>query len=531
VKFGRIRTLVIAAAWTALVAGPVLAASSSVSAVPVAPAASCDWATFGHDAGRSFAAPDTCTTVNALSVHTLLPRWHVNTSSPVTAQPAVVGGTVYVGTAGGTFYAVDGASGAVKWTYQVGDGSTNDYGKIVSSAAVATVDGKRVVMFGGGATLYVLDASDGPVPNRLLAAACVDPNRTRNPDSTKPCGPTSNTTEIESSPVVIPFGKGATRVLVGMDFNETSNVGEAGLLAFNLQGGKGGWHLTPLWKYDPETRQTYTSDPIYFGGSSSGHACGDVWSSAAVTGNVAVFGVGNCDFANIGTPPVTESVAAVAVDSGALLWSYQPRDPVPASQLDLDFGATPNVLPNGNVGEGGKDGVYYSFKPAQSSVLSPTPSWTSHVATASNIGGMIGSTAVGKANGKPAIFASTAIPFHTGQPDVSFQENLQNPGHAMGLHAIDAATGQKLWDAPAAPAYGAAIYSNGVVFVPDTFSFSMQAYDANTGVPLWAFPLGEAPASPPAVVANSIYFGSGVTEAGLPALGSIGGIWGFSTTP
>ena len=223
-------------------------------------------------------------------------------------------------------------------------------------------------------------------------------------------------------------------------------------------------------------------------------------------------------------------MTAVNLNSGALVWTYQPRDAVSASQLDLDFGATPNLLPSGNVGEGGKDGVYYSFNPVQPSPLAPAPAWSTQVATPSDIGGMIGSSAVGRANGKAAVFASSAIPVHTGQPDVSLQQNANDPGQAFGLHAIDAATGQKLWDAPAAPAYGAAVYAGGVVFLPDTFTFSMQAYDANTGVPIWAFPLGEAPASPPAVVGSSIYFGSGVTENGLPALGSIGGIWGFQTT-
>ena len=529
---GKRTKIVLGAAGAALLSAP-LTASALPAPPPLALPApqACDWPTFGQNNGRTFAAPDSCTSVSRLTAPTLHPKWFVNTSSPVTDQPAVVGGTVYAGTAGGTFYAVDAASGTTKWTYDVTDGSTNDYGKIVSSPTVTTVDGKRVAVFGGGATLYVLDASDGPVGNRLLAAACVDPNATLNPDPTKPCRSTTNTSEIESSPIAARLGNGDTRVLVGMDYNETSNVGEAGLLGFNLQGGGGNWHLTPLWKYDPETRQTYTTDPLHFGGATSGHACGDVWSSPTMIGDLAVFGVGNCDYDNVGSPPVTESVTAVRVDDGSLAWSYQPRPPGPASKLDLDFGATPNVLPSGNIGEGGKDGVYYSFNPAQASVLDPQPTFKAPVSTASDIGGMIGSPAVGKANGNPAVFATTAIPVHTGQPQVSLQNDLQNPGQATGLHAIDAKTGKKLWDAPAAPAYGAASYAGGVVFVPDTFTFSMQAYDADTGVLLWTFPLGEAPASPAAVVGNSIYFGSGIVEAGLPVLGSIGGIWGFTTTP
>jgi hypothetical protein len=407
----------------------------------------------------------------------------------------------------------------VKWSYNVGDHGRNDYGAIVSSAAVTTVGGKRVAVFGGGATLYVLDASDG-LPagaDRLLTGACVDPSRA---DASQPCAPASSTTQIESSPAVVPMPDGSTRVVVGMDFNEQDKVGQAGLLAFALQPGTS-WQLTPLWKYDPETRQTYTSDPIHTGGSTGGKACGDVWSSPMVTGNLVVFGVGNCDFDNVGDPPVTESVSAVALDSGARQWEYQPRNPTDAAAWDLDYGATPNLLPGGNVGEGGKDGTYRSF--TQGGSLN----WSSHLSTGADIGGMIGSTALGQANGKPAIFASTAIPFSTRTPDQSLQENATSPNHATGLHAIDATTGAKLWDAPAGPAYGAAVYAGGVVLIPDTFSFNLQAYDANTGAPLWTWPMGGPPASPPAVAGNSVYAGTGVSF-GDP-LNEIGAIWGFQT--
>ena len=73
------------------------------------------------------------------------------------------------------------------------------------------------------------------------------------------------------------------------------------------------------------------------------------------------------------------------------------------------------------------------------------------------------------------------------------------------------------------------MYAGGVVFVPDTFTFTMQAWDADTGVPLWSFPTGGPPASPPAVVGNSLYFGSGVSFG--PPLDSVGAVWGLSTAP
>jgi polyvinyl alcohol dehydrogenase (cytochrome) len=470
----------------------------------------CDWPTFGHDIGRSFASPDSCSSIDRTSASTLKPKWHVPTQHPVTAQPAVVANRVYVGDFSGTFYSVDAGSGAVKWTFDINpsDQSTNDYGRITSSAAVTTVGNKQMVLFGGGATLYVLDGADASA-KRLLGKTCVDPKFS--------CGPGSNTVEIESSPAVVTMADGSKRVVVGMDFNEAQGAGRAGVIEFAL-GGDGS--LTPLWKFDPETNLTYTGPGLLTAGG-AGQGCGNVWSSPAVdvTRNTVTFGVGNCDVPSAG---VAESTMAITLDTGTLLWRNQPRVPTTAAPLDLDFGATPNELPGGRVGEGGKDGLYYSFDEVSGS---QTPGFPSKVSTASDIGGMIGSTAVGKAQGKPAVFASSAFPVSTRDPQTSFQDILQNPGLATGLHAIDASTGQKLWDAPAAPAYGAAVYAGGVVFVPDTFSFTMQAYDASTGHPVWAFPMGGPPSSPPAIVGNSLYAGTGTDVDG------IGGIWGFSTTP
>jgi polyvinyl alcohol dehydrogenase (cytochrome) len=476
------------------------------SATPV----TCDWPTFGHDIGRSFSSPDSCSTIDKYSASTLKPKWRVDTGHPVTAQPAIVNNRVYVGDFGGKFYSVDAGTGAVKWTFDVNpsDQSTNDYGKITSSAAVTSIGNKQIVLFGGGATLYALDAADSSA-NRVLSKVCVDPKYN--------CGPGSNTVEIESSPAVVTMPDGTKRVLVGMDFNEAQGVGRAGVIEFAL-GGDGS--LTPLWKYDPETNQTYTGPGLLTAGG-AGQGCGNVWSSPAVDGarNTVTFGIGNCDVPSAG---VAEATIAITLDTGTQLWRNQPRDPTTAAPLDLDFGATPNELPGGRVGEGGKDGLYYAFDQATGAGSAGFPS---KVSTASDIGGMIGSTAVGKALGQKAVFASSAFPVSTRDSQTSLQDIAQNPGLATGLHAIDASTGQKLWDAPTGPAYGAAVYAGGVVFVPDTFTNTMQGFDASTGHPVWAFSMVAPPSSPPAIVGNSLYAGSGTDVDG------VGAIWGFSTTP
>lgn len=57
------------------------------------------------------------------------PRWTLQTDGPIRSSPAVVEGTVYVGSDDAKLYAIDAASGETEWTYETG-------GPVVSSPAV-----------------------------------------------------------------------------------------------------------------------------------------------------------------------------------------------------------------------------------------------------------------------------------------------------------------------------------------------------------------------------------------------------------
>jgi outer membrane protein assembly factor BamB len=86
-------------------------------------------------------------------------RWKVQTGNVVHASPTVVAGVVYVGSFDTYFYALDAATGQVKWRFKTGDDSAihNQTG-IQSSAAVA--DG--LVYFGcRDSHLYALNVHDG----------------------------------------------------------------------------------------------------------------------------------------------------------------------------------------------------------------------------------------------------------------------------------------------------------------------------------------------------------------------------------
>jgi polyvinyl alcohol dehydrogenase (cytochrome) len=506
-----------AALFVAAVMFPVV--TGAARAGVTAPCAGTDWAMFGHDPARPFASPDTC--ISPTTVATLAPKWFFDTGSPVTAQPAVVGGTLYVGAFDGKFYALDAATGAERWSFDVSqyDQERTDYGKIDDSAAVVSLLGREMVVFGGGDTLFVLDATTGKLVSNV-SSLCLD-----RLDPT--CqGRSGIVSEIESSPAVIPWTNGDDLVLVGQDSNEANPSPVEGLVAVVLAPDGS---LTPLWQFDPETLSPTTSGLAPLETTPTDHGCSDVWSSPTVdvTTGTVVFGIGNCNHPT--GPTQDESTIAVDLTTGALKWQ---AEPIPyTAQEDLDFGATPNLLDGGLVGEGGKDGVYYGYPLASG----PPATWQATVATPSGIGGIIGSTAVGQVHTTEgphqAVFADTAIPVAQGNPQASITTDATNPTQAMGVHAIDAVTGKVLWNAPVGPSFGAAVYDHGVVFTPDTTNDSLIAFDADTGIPLRVVPLDAPPSSPVAISGDWVYEGAGTTESSPPLseLAGLGGIWGLQT--
>jgi Serine/threonine protein kinase len=77
--------------------------------------------------------------------------WAYPTTDSVTSSPAVVGGTVYIGSNDGKVYALEIATGSVRWTYRTG-------GVVGSSPAV--VDGTVYIGSNDG-RVYALDATTG----------------------------------------------------------------------------------------------------------------------------------------------------------------------------------------------------------------------------------------------------------------------------------------------------------------------------------------------------------------------------------
>lgn len=132
-----------------LLAAAMAVASVAVSGVQAA--TETDWPQFHFDAAHTGHNPNE-TTLTASNVSGLNRLWTTALGPGGESSPAVAGGTVFVGADDANLYAVDAATGAVRWTAPTGAALT------VSSPAVA--DG-RVFIGSPDQKLYAFDAATG----------------------------------------------------------------------------------------------------------------------------------------------------------------------------------------------------------------------------------------------------------------------------------------------------------------------------------------------------------------------------------
>src|SRR5215472_5528362 len=450
-----------------------------------------DWPMYGLDSHHTFARTDS--PINKANVGQMKLAWTFPTSDAVTASPTVVNGVVYVGAWDGYFYALDAASGAVKWKLELDcqppiipipaqclpDGQAEpmrvgtEGGMVTSSAAV--VGGR--VYFGGGKTLYCLDAASGSVVWKAVLCG--------NPEASDCASDPNDPTQIFSSPVLWD-GK----VLVGHTVNGANGY-RGRVEALDARTGASVW--------------AFEVDPILDGSGNvigaNNRGCGSIWSSMAIDedSGLVLFGTGDCQAD--ATPPYHEAILAIDGASGAYRWSYRPRM---TDTCDFDFGATANVFDlDGTryVGVGGKDATYYVLRSRDGQLT-----WSHKVLFGGASGGFIGTAAFDGSR----IYGATGLGELGGpacDPSNPTDTQLQDPSY----HVFDARTGKLVWEISKAYAFAASTVANGVVFngVGAPLPPELRAYDADTGKQLAAFPTDGGVYSGTTLYGKMLFFGSG----------------------
>jgi polyvinyl alcohol dehydrogenase (cytochrome) len=494
------------------------------------------WPFAGNDLANSRSQPNQ-PAPNVNNVSKLAVKWAFTTHGDVSATPTVANGVVFFPDFGGFINAVDAGSGKLIWQKKV-----SDYLGIPGAVSrnSPAVDGNAIIFgdnFAGaqpnGAHVYAVNASNG----NLLWATQVDSHPAA---------------QITANPVVAD-GK----VIVGVASNEEADAIPASypccsfrgsVVALNDQTGAIDWKT---YTVPPNSGPCASPNPA----KGCGYSGGAVWDTPAVdlgTGQVFV-GTGNnyttpdaavtckdaADANNTSDANCTapndyfDSVLSLSLGDGHVIWgrkiegwdawnvacAFEPPGATwcPSVQSpDYDFGgAGPNLITIGNgkkttetlVGVGQKSGVYWAFDEATGAIV-----WHTLVGPGSSLGGIEWGTAYDGSR----IYAPNANYF-------GIPQTIPGGGTATGgtWAALDPATGKIDWQV-ATPgnwtALGPASAANGVVYAGDMnpSGNNMFALDASNGKLLWSFAAGGSVNAAPAIVHDTIYWGSGYAHLGLP---------------
>src|SRR5947209_7130408 len=141
-------------------------AAASTSTPCTTAAAGGDWPSYGHDVANTRTQPEE-TRLGPSAVAALTPAWAFSTSSTAdgtgfNTTPVVYDGCVFIGSFGGTAYALDAKTGHIVWQRKLEAPNPGSGGVVVGAAAVV---GRTVV--------YLVDEFAAPFaipPNRSTGA-------------------------------------------------------------------------------------------------------------------------------------------------------------------------------------------------------------------------------------------------------------------------------------------------------------------------------------------------------------------------
>ena len=446
------RRRVIAAAGAAIIA---VAAAATTAAAGGKDGKATRWRQLGYDLSSTFHNPDSPLTPELVSG--METAWTYEAPDSVNGAPAVAGERVYL-LSGGGLVALD-IDGNEVWR-------RDD----ISGSSSPTLVGGVLYVLAGDMHLWAVDAESGGDVWDVLAD-----------DQEFATG--------FSSPVVT-----KQAVIVGLaSIEEVAAEANAtfrgGVAAFDRENGE------ELWRYR-------TAEPPHNGVA--------VWSTVSVDPKAGtVFATtGNNYTEQAG--PTSDSIVALDLETGEVRWLTQVTEgdvftiPTRVSD-DTDLGTNP-ILFEAEVdgverkllGAGQKSGMFYVLDRETGEIM-----WQRQVSGGSAlIGGVFNN---GAYDGERIIVAGNNGPGGTAPP-----EGVTGMGVLM---AMDPATGEVLWQRELNEWVWAPItLGDGVGFV--AVDVQLQAFDTETGEPLFSLDTEGTISSAPVISGRRVYFGSGLSYIG-----------------
>src|SRR5215470_2859120 len=430
------------------------------------------WPMYGHDIAGSFHNPDE-TAITPATVSRLKTKWIFETQADVSSQPTVVDGVVYFGSWDGKEYAVDAKTGKKIWEFETGQPSRSGAAYSQGVLYFADVAGR----------LFALDAKTGTQIWKTKT-------------DSHPMTVGTSSPIYYNGRLYIGVSSREEVVMAGNPKYECCTF-RGGVAAFDAKTGQQIWHFYTVTE-EPKEQGVDKMGRKIFGPSGVG-----VWSTVSIHPSDNRLYLTTGDAYTRPESKLTDSIAALELDSGKLVWSYQatqgdvwnmnclqnPKECGP----DHDFGTIPLTFkgPGGRqlLGAGQKSGWFYAVDPKDGKLV-----WKTEVGP----GGFLGGIEFGSATDGERIYVG--ISNHPKQGSVA---------------ALDGATGKILWQtmnpdnkSNFGPVTVTGTGDNRVVFAGSSGNF-IRAYDAKTGKILWEFDTGGAVGGGPTVVDGVVYVGSG----------------------
>jgi polyvinyl alcohol dehydrogenase (cytochrome) len=475
------------------------------------PSGSPEWNGWSPDVTNSRYQSEKGAGLTADQVPHLKLKWAFGYPTGVSAfgQPAVASGRVFVGTDIGYVYSLDAKTGCVYWSYQA-------KGNVRGGPSVGPVKGhgdtKYAVFFGDAhANVYAVDAQTGQelwtkkVDDHFVARITASP-------------------KLYEGFLYVPVSSSEEFAAANLDYPCCTSRGS--VVKLNASTGEQAWKTYVIPETPKPTRKNSKGVQQYAPAGAS------VWNSPTIDEkrHAVYFGTGDSETEPAGK--MSDSVMAVDMKSGKVLWYYQAQagdaflggctgpektDNCPSENgPDLDIGNSPvlHSLPGGKsiVVAGTKDGKLFALDPDKKGAVV----WQTKL--------------VDNPPGTPLFRLSGTV------WGGAFDEKAAYYGQTGGgITAIQLTTGEKLWHKPLAePGQhvnngAAATAMQGVVFIGGTDG-KLHALASADGSEIWSYATdrpfdtvnkveakgGSIASIGPTIVNGMLFIGSGYGVIGGP---------------
>jgi polyvinyl alcohol dehydrogenase (cytochrome) len=479
---------------------PALVTVIAALAVPTVADGAGDWPSYGFDLLNSRSQVH-AGGISAKTAPRLVERWArrgVGGKAAVTGTPAVVGGTAYYADWYGKLYAVSIRDGHVRWSTKL----TPDESVAEGVWSSPTVSGGAVYVSPLAGRVVAVSARTG----RVRWSRTVD---------------THEFPGMQATPVV--YGRS---LIIGVSSSQNFVAKppydfRGSVLALDKQTGK------TLWQTD-----TIPAD--------SGGTGGSVWGTVAIDRRRGWAFVGTGQAYAQPAAPLTDSLLALRLRDGKVVWHRQFTANDVWNVLgggffgkDYDLGASPNLFRIGHrdvVGVGDKGGRFAVLDRRSGATI-----WRRKLCSGSHFGGIMTTAAV--ARGSIWVTCNTLSATFLTHPDFNdlyfdFPESARPVSHT-DIFRLDAASGRTHWRKRVpAITFGAVTEAGGVVFVPNTDG-TFRAFDGRSGQLLWKSRPGAPLGGGATVAGDTVLIGYGV-QFGLadralhPPAKALGGIVAYT---